>query len=326
MAKTVETVLGPVPVERLGKTLIHEHFLFGYPGFQGDVTRGPFREDEALRVAVEAAEKMKRHGIQTVVDPTPNDCGRNPAFLRRVAEETGLNIICATGYYYEGEGAPPYFKFRQLLGTAEDDIYHMFMAELTEGIADTGIKAGVIKLASSKGRITEYEKLFFRAAARAQKETGAVIITHTQEGTMGPEQAAYLLEHGADPKKIVIGHMCGNTDPDYHRRTLAYGVYIAFDRFGIQGMVGAPTDEERVRTLLALLRGGYADRIMLSHDTVNLWLGRPFELPGPFAEMMKNWHVEHLFVNIIPVLKYEGISDEVLEQMFIGNPAALFSA
>ncbi len=162
MAKTVETVLGPVPVERLGKTLIHEHFLFGYPGFQGDVTRGPFREDEALRVAVEAAEKMKRHGIQTVVDPTPNDCGRNPAFLRRVAEETELNIICATGYYYEGEG--------------------------------------VIKLASSKGRITEYEKMFFRAAARAQKETGAVIITHTQEGTMGPEQAAYLLESGADPK------------------------------------------------------------------------------------------------------------------------------
>lgn len=93
MTKTVETVLGPAPVEQLGKTLIHEHFLFGYPGFQGDVTHGPFHEDEALRVAVEAAEKMKRHGIQTVVDPTPNDCGRNPAFLRRVAEETGLNII-----------------------------------------------------------------------------------------------------------------------------------------------------------------------------------------------------------------------------------------
>jgi len=326
MATMVETVLGPAAADQLGKTLIHEHFLFGYPGFQGDVTHGPFREDEALRVAIEVAEKMKRHGIQTVVDPTPNDCGRNPLFLRRIAEETGLNIICATGYYYEGEGAPPYFKFRQLLGTAEDDIYDMFMTELTEGIADTGIKAGVIKLASSKGRITEYEKLFFRAAARAQKETGAVIITHTQEGTMGPEQAAYLLEHGADPNKIVIGHMCGNTDPDYHRRTLEHGVYIAFDRFGIQGMVGAPADDERVRTLLALLRDGYADRIMLSHDTVNLWLGRPFTLPEPFAEMMKNWHVEHLFVNILPALKNEGVDDKELEQMFVRNPAALFSA
>lgn len=143
---------------------------------------------------------------------------------------------------------------------------------------------------------------------------------------MGPEQAAYLLEHGADPDKIVIGHMCGNTDPDYHRRTLEYGVYIAFDRFGIQGMVGAPTDEERIRTLLALLRDGYADRIMLSHDTVNLWLGRPFELPEPFAEMMKNWHVEHLFVNVIPALRKEGIGDEVFAQLFVRNPAALFSA
>lgn len=120
--------------------------------------------------------------------------------------------------------------------------------------------------------------------------------------------------------------MCGNTDLDYHRQTLAYGVYIAFDRFGIQGMVGAPMDEERVRTLLALLRDGYAHQIMLSHDTVNLWLGRPFALPEPFAEMMKNWHVEHLFVNILPILKKEGIRDEELEQMFVRNPAALFSA
>jgi phosphotriesterase-related protein len=321
----VETVCGPVPANELGKTLIHEHFVFGYPGFQGDVTLGPLRFEEALGAGVAIAQKMMAHGIQTVVDPTPNDCGRNPELLRRISEATGLNIICATGYYYEGEGATPYFKFRQLLGTAEEEIYDMFMAEITNGIADTGIKPGVIKLASSKNRITEYEKMFFRAAARAQKETGIVIITHTQEGTMGPEQAAYLLEHGADPQKIVIGHMCGNTDPEYHKKTLQYGVYIAFDRFGIQGMVGAPTDEERIRTLLVLLREGFADKIMLAHDTVNIWLGRPPQLPEPFAALMSNWHVEHVFQNIIPALTKEGVTEEQLEQMFVKNPATLFA-
>ena len=73
--------------------------------------------------------------------------------------------------------------------------------------------------------------------------------------------------------------MCGSTNLDYHLRTSETGVYIAFDRIGIQGMVGAPMDSERVKTIVALVKQGYADRIMLSHDTVNFWLGRPLPCP-----------------------------------------------
>ncbi len=324
MRQMVNTVTGPIDINQLGKTLIHEHFIFGYPGFQGDQTLGGFNRQEALEVGISVAMQLMSYGIRTVVDPTPNECGRNPELLREISEHTGLQIICATGYYYEGEGATPYFKFRQALGTAEQEIYEMFMKELTEGIGSTGIKPGIIKLASSKNEITAYEEMFFRAAARAHLETGVTILTHTQEGTMGPEQAQLLVSMGVAPNRIVIGHMCGNINPFYHKETLEYGVNIALDRFGIQGMVGTPFDTERIELLLKLLNDGYEDRIMLSHDTVNVWLGRPPVLPEPLVEIMANWHPTYLLESIIPQLREKGVSETTIDKLFLHNPKSLF--
>ncbi len=325
MSSVVESVTGPISVDQLGKTLIHEHFVFGYPGYQGDVTLGRFNEEEALAAAVGAARQMMSFGVKTVVDPTPNECGRNPLFLKKVSEASGLQIICATGYYYEGEGAPPYFKLRQGLGTAEEEIYEMFKKEITEGIAGTGIKPGIIKLASSKDEITEYEKMFFRAAARVQKETGIVILTHTQEGTMGPEQARMLIELGVDPSKIIIGHMCGNTNPDYHKEVLDMGVRIGFDRFGIQVLVGAPFDHERIQTLMTLLDEGYEDQILLSHDSIIVWLGRPPVMNEQVAQIMGDWQPAHIFENILPALREKGITEKQFDKMLGGNAKALFA-
>ena len=107
----------------------------------------------------------------------------------------------------------------------------MMATELTEGIEGTGIKAGVIKLASSEGRIAPMEEILFKAAARAQKETGCAIITHTQKGTMGPEQAELLISCGADPNKIAIGHMCGSTDIDYFERSSKTGCICKYGPF-----------------------------------------------------------------------------------------------
>jgi phosphotriesterase-related protein len=325
MVGMVNTVLGPIAAESLGKTMIHEHFVFGYPGYNGDVTLGEFNRDEALRVGMSVAERWKSHGIKTVVDPTPNDCGRNPELLKEISERTGMNIICATGYYYEGAGASAYFKVRNANGVAEQEIHEMFMKEITEGIGRTGIKPGIIKLASSRGVITDYEQMFFRAAAKAQKETGITIVTHTQEGTMGPEQAELLVAEGANPSRIVIGHMDGNTDVTYHLRTLEYGVSIAFDRFGLQVIAGCPMDSMRQEVLLQLIAKGYGNKIMLSHDTVNFWLGRPFVRSEKMQKLAANWHPTHIFENVIPDLMKAGITDEQIHSLFVGNPKGVFS-
>lgn len=323
MAK-VNTVTGPIDASQLGKTLIHEHFCFGYPGYHGDLTLGDNDRDEIIRVGVSVAERAKAHGVRTVVDATPNDCGRDPELLREISERSGIQIVCSTGYYYEGEGAPGYFKFRSAFTDIVEEIYEMMMREVAVGIGKTGIKAGVIKLASSKNVITDYERAFFIAAARVQKETGVPIITHTQEGTMGPEQAELLVSEGADPNRIVIGHMDGNTDVAYHLRTLEKGVSIAFDRYGIQGLVGMPMDTHRNAVLIGLLGLGYGDRIFLSHDTVNVWLGRPLTWPEPVQKLLVNWHIAHIFENILPALKEAGVTDVQVEQMLVRNPARLF--
>jgi phosphotriesterase-related protein len=323
MPTQINTVTGPISPDDLGKTLMHEHFFFGYPGFQGD-SLGFRTREELVSLGVEVAERAKSQGVKTVVDATPNECGRDPELLREVSERSGIQIVCSTGYYYEGEGATAYFKFRSALGPADAEVEELMMTELTEGIGDTGVKAGVIKLASSKDVITDYEKMFMLAGAKAQGTTGVPIITHTQEGTMGPEQAALLVEAGANPDQVMVGHMDGNTDIAYHMATLAHGVSVGFDRFGIQVLVGAPMDAAREATLIGLLGMGYGDRIMLSHDTVNIWMGRPLVMSDEIAGLLENWHITHLFENVVPVLQNAGISDERINAIFTENPKRLF--
>lgn len=323
MSKRVNTVLGPVDVKDLGKTLMHEHFFFGYAGYNGN-SLYENDKNEIIRIGLEVANRAKAHGVQTIVDATPNDSGRDPELLREIAERSGINIIFSTGYYYEGEGAPAYFKFKQGLGIAEEEIYELFMSEIENGVGRTGLKPGVIKLGSSKDHITDYEQMFFRAAAKVQKETGTPIITHTQEGTMGPEQAQLLIHEGADPKKILIGHMCGNTDIQYHLRALEQGVFVGFDRFGIQKFVGAPMDRDRIGTLIGLLGLGYADQLIMAHDTVNVWLGKEPVFPNGMEKLVENWHIAHVFENIIPALKNGGVTDEQIETMLVKNPRTIF--
>ena len=162
----VNTVTGQINPKELGKTLMHEHIQFGYPGFRGDVTLGGWNRKTALDQIKMHLDIAKSHGVNSIVDATPNECGRDAVFLKEVGETFGLNIICATGFYYEGEGGTAYFRFRSGFADIVSEIEDMMHTEITKGIGGTDIKAGVIKLASSKDQITDYEKAFFTAGAR----------------------------------------------------------------------------------------------------------------------------------------------------------------
>ncbi len=321
----VNTVTGQIMPEELGITLMHEHICYGYPGWEGDQTIAPLDRESVINNGVEALLKLKALGVKTYVDATANDQGRQPEIYKEIAEKSGVNILCSTGYYYEEEGGSAYWNFRSTLGDISDELYELFYTEVTRGIRDTGIKAGVIKVGSSKGEITEYEKRIFLAAARVQKETGVPIITHTTEGSMGPEQAKLLVEAGADPKRIQIGHMSDNLDINYQLETLKYGVYVSWDRMGLQGLAGCPMDEQRYDVLAELIKSGHADKIMISHDYIITWLGRPLKIPEQALPLIANWYPTHLFEHVIPALKERGVTDEQIHTIIADNPRRLFA-
>ena len=320
----VNTVLGPVSPDELGITLMHEHVVFGYPGWEGDQTMAPFDHEEIVNKAVDVLEELKILGLKTFVDATPLDGGRNVDILKEVSEKTGINVICSTGYYYEEEGAPVYWKFHASLGDVSARLYELFHKEVTEGVRGTGIKAGVIKVGCGKGEITAYEKMLHQAAAEVSRDTGVPIITHTQAGTMAPEQTDFLIANGADPAKIQIGHMCDNLDIRYQEETLKKGVYVAWDRMGLQGLAGCPMDADRYGVLIEMIKKGYADRLMISHDAIISWLGRAPDIPEAALPLIVNWHPSHLFKNIIPALKDGGVTDEQIQTIIVDNPRHLF--
>ena len=323
-AGKVNTVLGLVPAENLGITLAHEHFAFAYPGWYADDTIAPYNYKAVLKTNLEVIKAAQKHKIATIIDATPNDTGgRNPKLYKELAKKTGMNIICSTGLYTEHEGAPPYFKTRLVwYGTdISKMISGLFIKEITQGIGKTGVKAGVIKCGTSGGgKISPYETAVLKAAVAAQKATGVPIITHT-EAAGGVEQAELFLSEGADPKKIMIGHVSNNKDIEYHKAILAKGVYIAFDRIGLD--IFTPTDVI-VKNIAELCKQGYANKIMLSHDTVNVWLGRPIDAPEQVLKALANWRIDHISQNVLPALKAQGVTDEQIKTMMVDNPKNLF--
>ncbi len=321
MAK-VDTVLGPISADELGVTLMHEHLVFAYLGWDCDALAPPYDREAAATTCVEALKGAKGYGLKTLVDATATDMGRDVELQKMVSDRLGINIICATGFYTEKFGKAGYFKFRSMTYDITNEICETLVKEITQGIGDTGVKAGVIKVATGHARITSYEEKMLKAAARAQKETGVPIITHTEAGTMGPEQADLLISEGADPRRVAIGHMCGNADLNYQLSVLEKGVNIAFDRLGIDVLF---PDKLRKACLIALIGIGYADRIMLSQDCWAYRLGRPYEFPEAVKPLLANWNYEHVFKNIIPALKEAGVSEDKIHTLMVENPRRLFS-
>ncbi len=203
----------------------------------------------------------------------------------------------------------------------ENRLYDTFMEEITVGIHGTGVRAGVIKVATSKGRIFPYEEIVLRTAARVQKDTGVPVISHTQEGTMGPEQASLLLAAGADPLKVVIGHMCGNSSMDYQMAVLNQGVAVNFDRWGLDILY---PDKLRKATLLEILKRGFSNRVVLSHDHIAHWLIEQPDVPDFAKPLIANWSYTHIFKNIVPELKQAGVSDATISQLLVENPRKIF--
>jgi phosphotriesterase-related protein len=314
--KSINTVTGTTTAEQLGTTLMHEHLLIGWAGWELDCAAPKFERRAAFKNAVDRLKELKDLGLQSFVDPCPMDIGRDVNFMAEVAEASGVRIVCATGLYKEDLGNTAYFKQRSV-----DEIAEVYSSELTKGIGNTGIKAGIIKCATGKGQVSKYEENCLRAAARAHLRTGAPITTHTEDGTMGREQLDIFASEGVVLQRVIIGHSCGSADLGYHRDMLDRGCFLGFDRFGLDFL---HPDKLRLAALIGLLGVGYEKQIVLSHDSVWCWLGRGLDLPPETAKLVENWKPTHVFQNILPALKRAGVSEEKIRAMLVDNPRRYF--
>jgi phosphotriesterase-related protein len=308
----VETVNGPVDVEELGLTLIHEHFR---ATDEAGRMQFPHLYDEQREwdAAMSDAKAVKGHGVKTVVEPSAMFLTRDAAFSKRVADETGLNIILATGVY-------TYDYVPQFLANRDEDaVAAIYVHEIENGIQGTGIKAAFIKCAADAPGLTPTIEKLHRAAARASKQTGRPIMAHSRPASgTGLEQMRIFEEEGVDPAKVQIAHTGDTDDLDYIDRLLDTGCWIGMDRYGLD--IFLPTDR-RNTTVLALLDRGCADRMFLSQDYCSTidWFPREVEAYLKANEVPK-WSMTFLFEEVIPDLKERGMTDEQLNQIMVENP------
>jgi phosphotriesterase-related protein len=318
MEKSVMTVTGPLSVDKLGMTLMHEHFTFAYPGWFADDSITPYNRETAETECLKVLEDVKKLGVNTIVDATAADVGgRDPILLKNLSQKSGVHIIASTGLFPESVGAANYYKWQSAMRgrNLEDDLYELFSTEIHAGIRGSGVKAGLIKVATGDPVISEYESLVFKAAVRVANETGVSIITHAEGPTVGPAQQELFLRLGANPDRIMIGHQNNSEDIEYALSQLKKpDFFLGFDR--VNPLMSAASEDN----IVSLVARGYDRRVMLSHDCIFVWLGRPGNLPPQFID----WRPDYLFKRILPKMKKAGISDEQIRSILVDNPRRFF--
>lgn len=312
----IQTANGPIELNALGQTLMHEHLVMAMAGWESD-TSAPVRKTEDLvQICVDRIEELKDGGFASLLDPCPMDIGRDAELYGEVSARTGFNIIFSTGIYNEHLGGA-YWLYKVMADPhGAENLAALYVHELIEGVGPSRLKPAVIKLAVGKDPDSAFEGRLIKAAAIASLETGAPILAHT-DGVGGDILLGKLTDLGIAPHRIIVGHSCGSPDQAYHRRIVDGGAYIGFDRFGMEII---QSDEVRVEGMHSLLKDGYAPHILVSHDCAFCQRGQVIPDEGLHTDVM------HYSRVIAPRLRKLGVEQATLDSMLTDNPRRYFAA
>ena len=337
------TVLGPIPARELGVTITHEHLLIDfrcrYTGSpESDVIGEPFdprdrwrlvREPAAfeanllrqdLDAACDEVDAYKRAGGSTIVDATTEGLGPDANSLRRIAERTGAHIIASTGIYVHRSHA--------------DRVHRSTVGELADRMIrdivdpEDGIPRGFIGEIGVDGP-APCELKVVRAAAAAQRQTGAPVSLHLLGGALPEARPGALeaidayIEAGGDPEMLIAGHHDGSgDDPEYQDRLLDRGITLEYDTFGFESVfvregrfVQQPTDTRRVTEIADLWRRGWGSQVVLSQDVCYRMMAREWG----------GWGIAHILETVKPRFAAAGIGESELRVMMVDTPARLLA-
>jgi len=309
MTKSIQTLNGPVEIGSLGLILPHEHLFTDLRG--PSVPDYAQAEPEAV-VKVVGPHLAEAHaaGVTALVECSTVGVGRNLPVLQRLAEGTPIHIIAPTGVYREA------YIPAALYDSSVDELARLWTKELSDGIEGTSIRAGFIKLAMSDDGPTALEVRNLQAAARASRETGAVIASHTIGGKIARMEMDILEDAGLDLHRFIWVHAQAEPDVSVLMEAVQRGAYLELDA------VGAPyqSEAELLKTTLTLLAAGNSDHLLLSQDAGWYNPARADGLPEDgyrgYTALMKDF---------IPALLKRGISEEQVRRVTVDNPARAFA-
>ncbi|WP_223896248.1 phosphotriesterase family protein [Lactobacillus huangpiensis] len=290
------TVLKP------GITYAHEHIPIDRSEVIGD-------EDALLDsqgLVIKELKELYNKGVRNIVEATCRGIGRNVAYAQKVATETGINIVQATGWYQSA------FLPIEVYQLSVTQLAEMMIKDITVGIKNTDIKAGVIgEIATTKNRWTEQEEKVFNAAVIASKETHTPIMTHTSIGTLGREQVEFFQKKHANLSKVIIGHVDLTGNPNYVLEMLKTGTNVEIDTIGKNNYM---SDAKRVEIIKAAQDAGFTDQIVMSMDITRK------------SHLKANGGIGYAYLldSFIPELKAGGVTEEFINKMLVENPQRIF--
>ncbi len=309
---TVNTVLGPLDTAKLGFTLMHEHLLCSSAGIPPNYSL--ILGEGFLERIVSGLKQVKAAGIDTIVDATTVDLGRDVNIMAEASRRSGVNVIACTGWWLD---LPREFTF-----STPDQYAEMFIHEIEHGIAGTGIKPGILKSASDVEGVTHVQERILRGVARAHRRTGLPIMLHSYSpGQVGLQQLAILRDEGVDLRRVKVDHSSDTTDTEYLISLMQQGCYLGLERY--PGINTRPL--ARTRTMKALIDAGYVRRLCPSHDGALVW-ARGFFAPEMQREREKANPYGFLYLQkvVFPWLREMGVPDSTINIMFTEAPRAFF--
>ena len=303
----VITVNGSIPASAMGTTLIHEHFLVDFIGAD-KIDYNRWNRNEVVKKVLPYLLEAKNHGVKTILDCTPAFLGRDVLLLLRLAEKSGLQIITNTGYY--GAVGNKYLPKWAFTETAEQ-ISKRWINEFENGIEDTEVKPGFIKISVDAGHLSELHQKLVKAAALTHLQTGLTICSHTGPALPAFEEIELLKKINVHPSAFVWTHAQVEQDKTLHVKAAKLGAWISLDGIGWGDF------EKYADTIINLKSAGMLNKTLISHDAG--WY-KPDEKEGGSFTGYTN-----IFEELIPQLNKRGFTDKDIQQLLIKNPAEAFS-
>ena len=302
----IETVDGKIPVSQMGTTLIHEHFLVDFIGAE-QINNNRWNTDDVVAKVLPYLLEAKKHGVKTILDCTPAYLGRDVKLQKVLAQKSGIQIITNTGYYGAVNNKYlPSFAFTE----SEREVAGRWIKEYKDGIDETDIKPGFIKIGVDGAHLSTLHQKLVKAAALTHLQTGLTICSHTGIAALALEEIALLEKMKVHPSAFVWTHAQAEKDKSLHIQAASRGAWISLDGIGWGDF------ENYADSIDNLKQAKLLHKVLISHDAG--WY-KPGEKDGGSFTGYTN-----IFTELIPILRKKGFAQKDFDQLLVKNPAEAF--